>query len=234
MAINLLPYAIAALVAGTAAQQKARHDQKSAAEDAYRDWSRRSRGRTEEATDIWEKSMAEQDVGNQMDAVGALAQEKVNRVNTLTEAEAHNYDPILAGQERAPAVVKTEIARNLADELAKSRAQIKAQATLEGFSGRSFDRGLQLSRSSTDMGNLGIFAQGDRNIFDSDMLKAQSAGQNWAMIGDILTTLGQVGMLGAGMAGTGSVLSSSGTSVGGAAGGAPNAIARLPVPGMVA
>lgn len=198
MAYNLLPWAIAALVAGTAANVKAKHDRESAAEDAFRDYARRADARTAETTQIWEKSLREQDAGNQMQLVGQLAQDKLDRVDALRESEVDNFDPILAGQARAPAVVQTEISRNLADEIAKARATIKANATLEGFSGRTFDRGLQLSRAATDLGNLRIFGQGDRNIYDYDMLKAEHAGENWGTLGDALTAVGSIMLMGGG------------------------------------
>lgn len=236
MAFPLVALAIGSLLAGTAAQMKARHDVKSDQEKAYRQYARRTDKRTAEATGIWKGQMAKQAESAGADTIGALAQQKLDRMGDLQESESQYYDPILQGQDRAPTVVKSEIARSLSDELAKARSQIKAEATLEGFSSRAFDRGIDISRANADLGNLGLFAQGDQNIYEYDMNKAAHAGDNWAMVGDVLSALGQIGLLGAGtgLFGAGSkVLSSTGAGVAGASGGAPNLTARLPTIGRV-
>lgn len=210
---NLIPLAIAALVAGTGANAVANRQVRRAQERAYDNYARRSDQRTNEAKSIFERSLGEQDVGKQTAKIDEAANAKVQRVDELTRTNSDYIDPLLPGQDRAPKVIGKQASRSLAEELAKARAQIGALAKLEGFSTRTFDRGLELSHVKPELGNLGLFAQGDRNILQAQMQSAAGKGQNLRLVGDILTGLGQVGLLGAGAgvgagAGAGGVISS--------------------------
>lgn len=239
MAWQVLPWAIAALVAGTAANQYSKRQVRNAQQDAWRDYSKRNAKRTEESTDLWEASMAEQDVANQQENIDKRAADKIQRVTDTIAGEEAYYDPLLPGQDRAPAVIQGEVQGKLSDELAKARARLGAMATLEGFSGRTFDRGFQMSRDNELMRNIGIFSQGDQNIFDWDMMNAAHKGDTAATIGDVLTAIGQAGLMayGAGFSTLGAnaatASTAAGTSAAGGAGSAPNLIGRLPTIGRV-
>lgn len=193
MAYNLLPWAIAALVAGTGAQMRANQQQRRALSQAYDNYAARTARRAAEASQLFEKSLGEQDIENQQARIDEAAAEKVQRVDDLVKRESY-IDPLLPGQDRAPKVIKSQAAASLADEIARARAQIAALAKLEGFSTRTFDRGLELDHVKPLFGNIGLFSQGDQNIFQAESLGAQHKGQNLRLIGDLLVGLGALGL----------------------------------------
>lgn len=205
MAYNLIPMFIAALAAGATAQYQGNKRARKAQERAYSDYASRTDKRTDEAKAIFEKSLGEQDVKKQQARVDEAATAKTARVDDLVARESSYIDPMLPGQDRAPKVIKQQASRALGDELARARAQIAAIAKLEGFSTRTFDRGLELDHVKPQLGNLSLFAQGDRNIFEARSAVAANKGANLRMLGDILIGIGAMGLGGAmgGAAGAG-------------------------------
>lgn len=196
MAVNLLPLAIAALVAGSGAQWYGQRRQNQAMASAMDQHARRAERRSAEAQSLFERTLGEQGIETQQQMIDDAARDKVGRVSDLTEREAAFVDPLLPGQDRAPKVVREQASRDLADQLARARAQIGALARLEGFSTRAFDRGLQLDRVRPEFGNIGLFARGDRNILDADMHAAQFRGGNARLLGDLLTSVGGAMLMG--------------------------------------
>jgi hypothetical protein len=204
-----LVIALALLAAGTAANIKAQRKVAKAQLRAFERFSRRSDKRTDEASAIFSKSAEQQRVDNQMDVANKAAAAKVGRVEDLIATQGF-VDPMLPGRSRAPAVIKSQASASLADELARARAQIGALAQLEGFSTRSFERGLELDRVKPELGNLQLFAQGDRNIYEADQVAASHKGDKLALAGDLMTAIGSIMMGGSGAAlGTASKLGTS-------------------------
>lgn len=194
--INLIPLAIAAIVAGTAANMEGQRRRRSAENRAARDYAERLQGRSKEAQAIFERSIGDQDVERSNAAIEGATQAKIERVDNLRESESGFIDPMLAGQSRAPKVIQNTVSKSLADELAKARAQIGALAKLEGFSTRTFDRGLELDAAKPLFRNIALFAEGDRNVYGAKHAAAQRKGEGWRLAGDLLTGIG--GVLGGG------------------------------------
>ncbi|MCE7901241.1 MAG: hypothetical protein DYH20_00975 [Gammaproteobacteria bacterium PRO9] len=216
----MLAAAIAALVAGTAANAKAQRQVRSAQRSAYNAYADRTDKRTAEAQGLFDDSLKKQDVDVQQAAVDAAAKAKTDRVGDLISQQ--NYvTPTLPGQNKAPQVIQSAVSTDLASELARARAQIGAIAKLEGFSTRTFDRGLELDHVKPQFRNIGLFSQGDRNIFDAQSAEAQHAGDNMAMLGDVLTSLGQIGLMAYG----GGAMGGAAKVVGGGAGTMDSALA---------
>ena len=199
MAIDPLTIAgIASLLIGT--QQQARAGQKvdRANAQALRNYGDKKRVQSEEARALFERRLAEQDVGNQQQVIDTQAADKVARVDALDQAATAETDPLLPGSDRAPRVVKEQNAQALASAVAQARARLKAMATLEGFSGRTFDRGLQFGQDADLFRTQASFDRGDRGVLQSEQMAASQAGNRNAMIGDVLTTLGQIGLMAGG------------------------------------
>lgn len=210
MAIPLLAYAIAALVAGTAANVAGQRKQSKAIARANQTFADRLRARSQEATGIFEGQLAKQNE-DALEQVAQNATDKERRVEDLVESDPPLYDPVGSGEtSRLPKVIQGQASHDLARELAKAKAKIAADARLEGFSTRTFDRGLQLRRSAPELGNIGLFAQGDRNMFGADLARAQGKGSGMMTLGDLLTAAGSIMMMGAGAgaAGAGKVAGS--------------------------
>lgn len=224
-----LALGIAALVGGTGFQVSARNQQRRAARTASNKFAAKSKQRSDEANAIFQKSLADQDATKQQEAIDAARDEKLTRVEDLFTREAANYDPLLPGQERAPTVVKEEGAKQLSDGLARARARLAAVAQLEGFGSRTFDRKLQLQDNASLLGNIGLFARGDRDVFDTDMFAAQQQGGNKALIGDLLVTLGQIGLTSGLSGGASSVVGRGAAGGTGAGMGTVQSASRMPV-----
>jgi hypothetical protein len=90
-------------------------------------------------------------------------------------------------------VIRDAAARSLADALQVADAQIKARAVMGGLSRQRQQRFQQLTRANQQAGMLGNFNQGWNQVDQADQALAQNAGAGTAMLGDVLTGLGQVG-----------------------------------------
>ncbi len=207
MAIQLLPLlALGALGLGTGLQISSARAQDRALGNALRDLANKRKKRSAEANALFDKSLQEQDVGTAQEQVDTAAADKTARVEDIFAAETPQFAPVtVQGTQGAPRVVATENARALADAVAKARANLSATARLEGYGSRTFDRGQVLQRRGAEFENMAIADRGDQAVYDADAFAAQFAGGNKAMFGDILSTLGQVGLLayGAGAGGGG-------------------------------
>lgn len=202
MAIDPLTIAgIASLLIGTQQQTQANRKvdrSNAAALTRYRD---KKRVQSDEARALFERRLGEQDVDNQQSIIDEQAAGKVARVDTLDRAATAETDPMLPGSDRAPRVVKEQNAQEMASAVAKARARLKAMATLEGFSGRTFDRGLQFNRDADLYRTQANFDRGDQSVLQAEQFAAQNAGNSNRMIGDVLTTLGQIGLMAGGFGG---------------------------------
>jgi hypothetical protein len=202
MAIPLLALAIGALAGGTALQASAARSRDKADAAALRRYANKNKARSAEAQAQFEKSLTEQNAEKQTEQIDQKADQKVSRVDNMIEALAPTFDPLLPGADRAPKVVQATNAKSLAEGLARARANLKATATLEGFSGRTFDRGLQLNRNQDLYRQQAIFDRGDRDVMEAERAAAQFKGGNKALLGDLLTMIGMIGLGGAGGAGS--------------------------------
>jgi len=120
----------------------------------------------------------------------AAANQLVNREDTgfVSATEAPGMS------KSASPVVREAAARSLADELAKTESQMKARSVLQGWQQRQQQRGTQFGRTAERMMTLGNFSQGWDQVNKVDMGQAAHAGDERAMLGDVLTGLGQVGL----------------------------------------
>lgn len=190
--------ALAALAAGTAAQVTGQRKVQRAQRRASAQYATDMDKREADARGLFERALGQQDAGGQQAAIASAAADKVQRVDNLVQGNEAYVNPALPGQDKAPAVIKSQISSKLADELARARAQIAAAAQIEGYSTRTFDRGLQLGRVKPELGNIGLFAQGDQNVYNARMAAAPGKGATWSTIGDLLTAAGQIGLLAGG------------------------------------
>ena len=183
--------------AGTAASISAGRSQRKASERAASNELMRKEKTNEQARQLFNAEMENSDAGDAQATVDAAAAEQLAQAQALTDREdtgftAATQAPGIA-QSSSP-VVKETAARQLADELTKAEGQMKARAALQGYSQRQRQRGTQFGRAAERMAMLGNFNQGWGQVGQIDQNMARFAGQNQAMLGDVLTGLGSIGM----------------------------------------
>jgi hypothetical protein len=116
--------------------------------------------------------------------------------------------------EGAPAIVKTEAAKQLGDKLAEMRGMMQARSRLGGWDDRGLATSTALGRSRQDIGRFGIFSQGWASAAAQDAAQRQ---QEHSPIGDIMLGAGSLMSMGAGAAGAASAAAPAAAGAAGAA-----------------
>jgi len=107
------------------------------------------------------------------------------------EAAARDTPPemnIVKLTQDAPAIVKTEAAKQLGHKLDSARAQIKAQAKLAGMDQNSWLQNLGLTRTAEDVNMYSNFVRGNQNAASMDMTLTKNAPA--FPLGDLLSAAG--------------------------------------------
>lgn len=194
----LLAASLAATAAGTASQISANKKREgAAAAAAAADLERKSKT-SRDAQAIFNTELENSDAGDASKAVDDAAAQQLAETQRLLSRAPDETGFQAAGESsaamtNASPVVKDVAARTLADELAKTEAQMKAASTLQGFKKRQLNRANQFGRAGEQMAMLGGFNQGWSNVADIQQQMAQFAGSKEAMLGDVLTGLGSMG-----------------------------------------
>ncbi len=194
----LLAASLAATAAGTAAQVNANKKREGATTAAAAADLERKAKTSREANAIFNAELENSDAGDASKAVDDAAAQQLAETQRLLSRSPEDTGfqaptDTSAAMTNASPVVKDVAARTLADELAKTEAQMKAASTLQGFKKRQLNRANQFGRAGEQMAMLGNFNQGWSNVADVQQQMAQFAGAKQAMLGDVLTGLGSMG-----------------------------------------
>ncbi len=104
--------------------------------------------------------------------------------------------------ETTPSVVKTDLAKRVADSMAKSKAEAKALAKLGGTADIFQNNGLGINQAANKIGTENTFARGSLDVNRIEQTAAaNNAGNKSNMFGDILSAAGAAGGMYAGQNG---------------------------------
>ena len=104
-----------------------------------------------------------------------------------TQAQAGDYAPTTGS---APAVVKSEIAKRMADVIAKGRGEVAARAKLGAYGGVQDANAINLNRSGQDINQMTDFSRGSASIVPLEMQASLGAGRKWSNIADVMRLAG--------------------------------------------
>ena len=104
-----------------------------------------------------------------------------------TQAQTGDYTPA-AGS--APPVVKSEIAKRMADAVRQGRGEVMARAKLGAYGGVQSNNAIRLNRSGQDIGQMADFSRGSAGIVPLEMQASLGAGRKWGQISDLFRTTG--------------------------------------------
>jgi hypothetical protein len=125
------------------------------------------------------------------DAARANVQAKLEQSLTpapTTEAE------FVPGNPGAPAVVKTELARQMTDAIRKGRQHAKNTAALSAYGDQDVLNGITLNRNSQNVGRVADFARGTSGLLPTQLELAKGAGRGMTTAADIANGLGALGV----------------------------------------
>lgn len=105
-------------------------------------------------------------------------------------------DYVASASAAAPTEVKTEVARNLTDALARGRDYAKRLAKVQSYGGAGLDNSIALGRSGEQLSQIGRNAQGSLDVLPFELDAAKNAGARWNMGSDIANGVGQALFLG--------------------------------------
>lgn len=98
----------------------------------------------------------------------------------------------------APQEVRSEMAREMVDALARGRQRAGALAKLGGRSDAALGTNIALTRSGQDLGRIGGFSRGSSAVLPIELQGAYGEGRNWRRIADLFnigaTATGLYGM----------------------------------------
>lgn len=199
-----------ALAAGSAyANNRAQAAQQDAMRDANRAQLARQRQLQQEADALNEGVQERFERENVEESMQELAGREEERAAAAIEQGGEDFSPTDALTSETPAVIRESGEKAKAKSLAEAMRNAKSLAALQGYGLAGFENDLAMSRNATELGNIGQFAQGNQRIFQAEMDDAQSAGDGWNSLGQILgaasTAAGAYGAFsGAGAAGASS------------------------------
>lgn len=128
-----------------------------------------------------DKTMATFDRPAQDQSLATTAAQHETAIND-TQAQPGDYTPTTGS---APPVVKSEIAKRMADAVRQGRGEVMARAKLGAYGGVQQKNAIDLNRSGQDIGRMGDFSRGSAGIMPLEMNAAYGAGRKWGQISDL-------------------------------------------------
>jgi hypothetical protein len=182
--------------AGTAASAKAASNQTKARNNAAAEEAARQAGFQDQAKGAFDNSLTQFDAGNQTQKVQDATTQREGDLDTAAQSGATDY--AAPGTASAPTIIKSDLARAIAEGVGRGREDTKRRAALGAADAAQFGNKLGLARSNDDFTKLGSFSGASSGIMGNEMLAANGAGQGWKLGGDLMSAGGQaVGMYGA-------------------------------------
>lgn len=142
--------------------------------------------------------------------LGDLSKDKQDQsfgdlVANRTQAYADNAPPAADFaniSDTTPSVVKTDLAKKVADGMAKSKASAQALAKVGGTTDLFQNNGLDINQAANDIGTQNNLARGSLNTnLAEQTAAANNAGNKRSTFGDLLSAAGAAATIGGGAAG---------------------------------
>jgi hypothetical protein len=111
----------------------------------------------------------------------------------VTDSMGREFDTVTSNK-----VVQDEIDSQRGKARENSLNTARLRAVLDSFGDADFNQQLSRGRNAQTMGMYGNFGQGSAAVVPAELRGAQSAGAGRAMLGQLLSTAGQVGMFAGG------------------------------------
>ena len=128
-----------------------------------------------------DKTMATFNRPSQDQALATTAVQHEAAIND-TQAQPGDYTPV---SNDAPPVVRSEIAKRMADAVRQGRGEVMARAKLGAYGGMQHKNAIDLNRSGQDIGQVADFSRGSAGIVPLEMSAAYGAGRKWGQISDL-------------------------------------------------
>jgi hypothetical protein len=191
-----------ATAGGTAASISANKSRRRASEAAAYNELQKHEGINKESQQLFQDQLASSDPAlARREAEQAAAEEYAASQQLVGQNEGFTAATETPGLATASPVVKDAAARSLADELSKAESQMKARSVLTGLGLQRKQRMNQLGRTAERFDMLQNFGADWSRVGQTQQQLAQNAGANKALLGDLLTGVGGIGMSAAGAAG---------------------------------
>jgi len=204
--------ALALTAAGTAAQYQGARQAKKAMNAAAGAESQRQAKLRGEADALFQDSLSKQGSESQVQRLADIVKERQAGVDENASVAPVANIPVING---APNIVADETAAAVNQGNVRASDEAKAKATLAAFGDLQLGNALANARAGSKQSQLANFMGGSQAVLGSELQAASRRGDKMKMIGDLLSTAGQI----TGMYGVGKALSA-----GSAAASSPNTV----------
>ena len=116
---------------------------------------------------------------------------------TAASEPSFNQNTLLPGQGDSSNAVKTSITQSQGQGAEANRSAGAREALLRSFGDADFGRDLRLNQNQNRINTQGKFAEGSLRTLQSDLGAAQSAGDKYSTMGDLISAVGTVGQIAA-------------------------------------
>lgn len=130
--------------------------------------------------DTFDTTLGKFDRPSQDQALATTAAQYEAAIND-TQAQPGDY----ATTGSAPELVKSDIAKRMADVIARGRGEVAARAKLGAYGGVQHKNAIDLNRSGQDINQMADFSQGSANIVPLEMQASMNAGRKWSQMADL-------------------------------------------------
>jgi hypothetical protein len=182
--------------AGTGMSMKAASDQTKARNSAAAAEAARQAGFQDQAKGAFDSSLTQFDAGKQTQNVQDATTQREGEMDKAAQSGAQDYT--MPGAPSAPAIIKSDLARAIADGVGRGREDTKRRAALGAAGQSQFGNQLGLARSNEELGKLGDFSGASSGLMGNEMMAANGAGQGWRQGADLANVGGMAsGLYGA-------------------------------------
>jgi hypothetical protein len=154
----------------------------------------------EEAEGTLNETMGRFERDTQEGNIDRAAQRREGAISDVVSAPSGVGPGDLPGSGDAPEVVRSTIARRMADAISRGRDEIKARARLGAFGENSFGNRIALGRSGQDINRMASFSRGSASVLPHELAGAHREGASMQRLADLFrlggTGLGLYSMMG--------------------------------------
>ncbi len=185
------PYALAATAASAYANNRSVKAQNAARDNAIEAERTRQHGFQEEANKAVMGATQGFDPAKQEAQLQAL-QSTREAAMPVVPAQTQGYQVPTAS---APKEVSTDLGRKVSEALLSGKQAATRGAALKSFGDTELANNIALGRAGQDVGQLANYSHGSSNVLPMELQSAGNKGGNWGLAGDVLGSLGKIGML---------------------------------------
>lgn len=182
--------------AGVGMNAKAASDQTKARNNAAAAEAARQAGFADQAKIPFDNGLGQMGVNEQQQKLHDAQAGREGEMDKVAQSGAQDYS--VPGMASAPTIIKSDLARAIADGVGRGREDTRRRAALGAFDQTQFGNRIDQARTGEQLGKLGSFSGASSGILGNEMLAANGAGQDWRLGGDLAGVAGQAtGMYGA-------------------------------------